>query len=88
MRIRFHKIDGFISVFDRTKYLVLFGNMIPLTVGLGILYEYKTVLSELFLTIIQKLKLVHTILWLFIMLWYLPSQFETKIKNVATIIYS
>ena len=26
MRIRFHKIDGFIKVYDRTRYLVLSGS--------------------------------------------------------------
>ena len=25
LRVRFHKVDGFIKVFDGTRYLVLFG---------------------------------------------------------------
>ena len=37
--IRFDKIDGFIRVYDGTRYLLLFGaeNMIPFTTGLDIL---------------------------------------------------
>ena len=39
-RIRFDKLDGFIRVYDRTKYLVLFRNEkinVPFTTGLDIL---------------------------------------------------
>ena len=39
LRITFDKVDGFITVYDGTEYLVLFAseNMIPFTVGLDIL---------------------------------------------------
>ena len=40
LRIRFDKLDGFIRVYDRTKYLVLFRSEkinVPFTTGLDIL---------------------------------------------------
>ena len=39
LRIRFDKIDGFIRIYDGTRYSVLFRgeNMIPFTTGLDIL---------------------------------------------------
>ena len=40
LRIRFDKIDGFIKIYDGTRYLVLFASqkkMIPFTAGLDIL---------------------------------------------------
>ena len=39
LRIRFHEIDGFIRVYDGTRYLAFFGlkNMMPFTIGLEII---------------------------------------------------
>ena len=41
VRIRFDKVNGFIRIYDGTKYLVLFGpeKMMPFSIGLDILWE-------------------------------------------------
>ena len=56
LRMRFNKVDGFIRVYDGTRYLVLFGlkNMISFTMELDTLHM-------LFLIIKQKSKLIHMI---------------------------
>ena len=61
--IRFNKIDGLIRVYDRTRYLVLFGGekndfMYNRVRYLGV----KSGICMLLLIITQKSKLIHTIL--------------------------
>ena len=74
MRIKFDKINGFIRVFDEIRYLVLFraekyGFIYNRTIGI------KSDVTYLFFIIIQKSKMIHTILgskikhWLYIMLY-------------------
>ena len=54
-RIRLDKVDGFIRVYDGTRYLVLFApeKHDAITIGFDILYVKKVVLHMFFLIIIQ-----------------------------------
>ena len=63
LHIRFDKIDGFIRVYDGTRYLVLFGAGKFHFIYNRIWY-LKVVLHMLFFIIMQKSKLIHTILCL------------------------
>ena len=68
--IRFDKTDGFIRVYDGTRYFVCFGpkkyaisNKIRIRIRIMLLEE-KLVLHILFLIIMQKSRLIHMILCL------------------------
>ena len=65
LRIRFDKIDGSIRVYDGTRYLVLFGpeNYDAITIELDILHVKKVVSHMLFLTMLEKSKLILMILY-------------------------
>ena len=53
-------MDGFIRVYDGTRYYQLaLKNMMPLTRGVDTLLVKIVVLNMLFLIAMQKLKLVH-----------------------------
>ena len=66
LRIRFDKIDGFIRVYDGTRYSVLFGseNFDFIYNRIGHLISVKVTLHLLFLIIMQKSRLINTILYL------------------------
>ena len=66
LRIRFDKIDGFITAYDGTRYLVLCGTEKYDVVYNRIRYliSQKMVLHMLFLIFMQELKLTHRILCL------------------------
>ena len=84
LRIIFDKIDGFIRIYDETRYLILFG-----TEKYKAIYErtrylklvYKVASHIHLLTVLQKLKLILMILCLYqkyllcIMLYYTLNQF-------------
>ena len=60
LRIRFDKIDGIIRIYDRSKYLILFGTKKDDAIYDKIRYllSTKKTSSRLFLTIFQKSKLI------------------------------
>ena len=64
--IRFHKMKGFLRIYERITYLALFGpqNMLLCTIALDILFAKNWALHILFLIIMQGLKLILTILYL------------------------
>ena len=66
LRIRFGKIDGFIKIYDGTRYLVLFFSEKYDVIYKRIRYllSLKTVSHILFLTITWKSKLTFMILYL------------------------
>ena len=66
LHIRFNKIDGFIRVYDGTRYLVLFASEKCDYIFNRIRYiiNIKKVLQIEFLIIMQKSKLIHSILYL------------------------
>ena len=63
LRIRFDKMDGFIKVYDGTRYLVLFGTEKYGTIynRMRYLISQKGVLHMFFLIIMQESKLIHMI---------------------------
>ena len=66
LRIMFDKIDGFIRVFDGTRYLVLFGgrNYCFIYSRIRYLIGVKNGITYVILIIMQKSKDIHTILYL------------------------
>ena len=66
LRIRFDKINRFIRVYDGTRYLVLFGSKKYDGCRIRYLIEVKvkSSITHVLLIIMQKLKLIHLILYL------------------------
>ena len=70
LHIGFNKIDGFIRIYDGTRYLTLFGSekydaiydRIRYLTNLKYLINLKTSITYIFLTILQKPKLILMIL--------------------------
>ena len=66
LRIRFNKVNGFIRVYDGTKYLVLFGDEKYYFIYSRIrhLMGIKSVVTYVISHNYEKSKLIHTILYL------------------------
>ena len=66
LHIRFDKTDGFVRVYDETRYLVLFRSEKYYFIYNRIRYliSAKSTLHMLFLIIMEKSKLIHMILYL------------------------
>ena len=61
--IRFDKVDGFIKIYDGTRYLLSFGpkNMIQFMIELDILQVKKVVLHIVLIIILQESELIQVI---------------------------
>ena len=61
--IRFDKVDGFIKIYDETRYLLSFGpkNMIQFMIELDILQVKKVVLHIVLIIILQESELIQVI---------------------------
>ena len=66
LRIRFDKVDEFIRVYDRTRYLALFGpeEYDAIYNRIRYLISQKSGINMFFLTIKKKSKLIYMILYL------------------------
>ena len=66
LRIRFHKIDGFIRIYNGTRYLVLLGPEKDDAIYKKIRYlmSQKILLHVLFFIIIQEINLILMILYI------------------------
>ena len=66
LRIRFDKVDEFIRVYDRTRYLALFGpeECDVIYNRIRYLISQKSGINMFFLTIKKKSKLIYMILYL------------------------
>ena len=64
LQIRFDKIDGFIRIYDGTRYLTLFGSEKhdPIYERIRYLISLKSGITCIFFTLLQKSKLVLMIL--------------------------
>ena len=64
LRIRFDKIDGFIRIYDRTRYLTLFGSekYDPIYERIRYLISLKSGITCIFFTLLQKSNLILMIL--------------------------
>ena len=60
LRIRFDKTDGFIKIYDGTRYLILFGSEKYDAIYSRIRYitSLKSSITYIFLTVMQKTKLI------------------------------
>ena len=61
--IRFDKVDGFIKIYDETRYLLSFGpkNMIQFMIELDILQVKEVVLHIVLIIILQESELIQVI---------------------------
>ena len=90
--IRFDKIDGFIKIYDETKYLIFLAlkNMTIFMTALDILrlISHITYLfSHYFAKVDSGDCLPIEKNWLYTMIWYRLSQFLPKIKTTTTVWY-
>ena len=91
MCITFDKIDGFIKIYDGTRYLLLsesqkndsiYNRSVKSGITYIIFHNYAKIKVDSYDSLPLEKKM------LFIMFWYLLSQFLIKIKLNTTIIYS